>query len=289
MFAFGCSGGTTSQNQTKTYSLTVQVVDAGDNSPIEGVKVSIDGQSGTTDNSGKVEIKNLSSGTYTIKASKEGYSDNSLEVSITDSSKTVSISLSKQTLTKLTDLSKAKSYYYTLKVKEVSGKLQTNIEIYVDDFGNKEKLISYNPDGKVDMEIYVVGDKGLIKMGGGNNMSVDKDTAKGYIENIASIGQSFVSSFKDEYDNFVITPSGTLTVKVSKGTQNGYSTDSVEYTVNISGAQYTFAGWVINSGEYKGFLTRLLIENKTPNLKSDEIKTIEINVKDFGKSFDITL
>ena len=73
------------------YTLTVQVQDEG-GFAIEGATVTVDGLSGTTDNLGNAVFPDLEEDTYTVTASKTGYTSTSDTV-ILDDDKTVTLTL----------------------------------------------------------------------------------------------------------------------------------------------------------------------------------------------------
>ena len=73
------------------YTLTVQVQDEG-STAIEGATVAVDGLSSTTDVSGTTDFLDLEEGTYTVTASKTGYTSASDTV-VLDSDKTATLTL----------------------------------------------------------------------------------------------------------------------------------------------------------------------------------------------------
>lgn len=75
------------------YDLTITVTSAKDNTPIIGAQVDVDGQTAFTGAQGMAILSNLESGSKSITVTKAGYTDATSEFELTDSTTTVTISM----------------------------------------------------------------------------------------------------------------------------------------------------------------------------------------------------
>ena len=296
ILSLGCGGGGSSSNSKTKSIVMVKVMDEESKTPLKDASVEMNGISGKTNSSGELSFNDVEEGPYTINISKDGFASKSQDIEvIKGKDQTVEIALTKSSQTstaeKLKDLKDLKSYMFTLKTIRTDGKLQSTIVAKVEDSGNKEQLISKDENGKVEEEIYVVGNKGVI-ITSGSRSELDAATARQYIEAVTAIGQNFFEGFKNNYNDYVVNPSLYTTWKTSNDTQNGYSTTKIEYTIHMTDVgEAVYTGWVINKGDYKGYTTKLFIKtsgNSKDNENSD-VNTFEINITNIGDSFGIKL
>ncbi len=300
----GCSGGgggngsSGSNQKPTTGNLAVAVVDDAGNT-VSGATVSMDSTSGTTDSNGMYVFKDVKAGSYTIKATKDGYEDAQKDITVSagkDQSVTLTLK-KKQEQTgaePLKDPSKVKSYRSIIYTESSGGsenKSKTIIE--QDDYGKKQHIVVYEGDGKKSFELYVVGDKAKISQGNGKWMEMPGgmigQLTKGYIETFKSLQNEAYGV----YNGWVKDPTGEVSYKVERAKQetvNGYST--TKYVLH--GKEKTETGvelgtitlWVINKGPYKDYTTRLQITSVDSSGKTEKIT---IDTLDFGKDMNISL
>ncbi len=290
----GCSGGTTSK---KTSNLIVTVLD-NESKPISGATIGLDGKTGSTDSNGKYTFKSLEEGSFTIYASKEGYEENSDSINVTaGKDATLTITLSKKTteqVSELKELSSIKSYAFTFVTKDENGKSST-IKEEINDFGKREHLIVINEDGEVETEYFLVNDKAKMKSGD-EWMEFTGEQATSMGGMFTSLAESFSNSATSWYNEAVRVPGGSVTFKrLGTETMNGYSTTKYEYT--LTGEKYlggdyekvVVTYWVINSGNYKDYTTRLIFEYTPTKNSTGSYQSIEFNFTRLGEDLKIEL
>jgi len=90
-FAFGCE---------KKATTLAGVVKDEDGNPLQGITVSLDGQTATTDESGKYVFKNLEEGSYKLSVSVKDFYPFEVNVNIKSGENTKNIGLKHTTLAK---------------------------------------------------------------------------------------------------------------------------------------------------------------------------------------------
>lgn len=289
----GCTKGT-----SKTSNLTVKVVDQ-DNAVVSSATAKLDGQSGTTDASGKYVFKSLNEGSYSIDVSKEEYQSNTNSVNITggkDSEITITIArLSSEEISELKELSTIKSYAFTFVIKDKDGKKTTTILEEINDFGKKEHLVVIDEEGEVETEYYLVNNKAKIRSGD-EWMELTGEEASNMGGIFSSMAETFNSSARGWYNEAVRVPGASATFKrLGTETANGYPTTKYEYT--ITGEKYVGLDyqkivatyWVINSGSYKDYTTRLVMEYTPSQNSTAPYQMLEFNFTSFGEDIKIEL
>lgn len=290
----GCSGGA---NSKKTSNLTVTVLD-NENKPISGATIGLDGKTGSTDSNGKYTFKSLEEGSFTVNVSKEGYEDNSDSIDVTaGKDAALTITLSKKTseqVSELKELSSIKSYAFTFVTKDEEGKTST-IKEELNDFGKREHLIVINENGEVETEYFLVNDKAKMKSGD-EWMEFTGEQATNMGGMFSSLAESFSNNAISWYNEAVRVPGGSVTFKrFGNETVNGYPTTKYEYT--ITGEKYLGGDyekvvvnyWVINSGNYKDYTTRLIFEYTPTKNSTGNYQSIEFNFTRLGEDIKIEL
>lgn len=302
MLFAGCGGGggnngsSGSNQKPTTANITVVVVDDSGNT-VPGATVSIDSTSGTTDANGNYVFKSVKEGSYTIKATKDGYEDAQKDITVSaGNDQTVTLTLKKKqeqvSALPVKDPFKVKSFRMIITTTSEDENGKEKVVMEQDDYGKKQRFIAYNSDGKKTLEVIVVGDKAKVWQNG-KWMSMPSSMVKALTSGSM---QSYIIMQNDiymAYNGWVKDPTGQFSYKVEREKQetvNGYST--TKYL--ISGKEKTENGvvvgnaaiWVINKGDYKGYVTRLVIDEKD---SSGEKHVLRVDTLDFGKDMNISL
>ena len=281
----GCSGG--GGTTPKTSKVNVSVTDEGGKA-ISGVKLSMGDYSGTTDSSGKYAFNDVKSGSYTIKASKEGYEDVSSDVTVGEGeSKTVNLTLKEEVVAEeIKDYSQIKSYKVTFEVKSASGKGDQKIEILQDDYGKKQHMTVMDlKTGETQFEMYIDGDKAKIRS--------DDTWTEMPASQVSSISGGFLAivdtmavNVRNSYNTSVKTLTGSASYSISRvGSETVNDYPAVKYLMKAnvtSQGEQTISQvelWVISSGTYKNYPTRMVISVTNKG----ETDMVTFNVSDFGK------
>ncbi len=296
MFVFaGCGGGGSHspapQPKPKTGSVTITVKDA-DGNALSGVSVSMGALSGTTDGSGKYTFKDAKPGNYTLKVSKDGYEDAEKDIVLKEGdSLSVTLVMKKKAVPEeMKDYSKVKSYKLVMEMTSGNNKSGKFILIR-DDSGKKQHLIVYNPDGEKEAEIYVVGDKAKI-FSGGKWMEVPASQIGMLSDQYLGFASSLIKELRKNYNEYIKTPVGSISYgikRIGEESVNGYSCTKYRFKGKENTSSGSTSGtadiWIINSGPYKGYATRIVMTSDT----NGKTETWTINFTDFGKDMGIKL
>jgi hypothetical protein len=281
----GCSGG--GSTTPKMSKVNISVADEGGKA-VSGVNLSMGDYSGTTDSSGKYTFNDVKSGSYTVKALKEGYEDVSTDVTVGEGeSKTVNLTLKEEVVTEeIKDYSQIKSYKLTFEVKSSSDKGDQKIEILQDDYGKKQHMTVVDlKTGETQFEMYIDGEKAKIRS--------DDTWMEMPASQVSSISGGFIAivdtmavGVRTSYNTSVKTSAGSASYSISRvgsETVNDYPTIKYLMKANVtSEGEQTISQaeiWVISSGSYKNYPTRMVISVTNKG----ETDTVTFNVSDFGK------
>lgn len=285
-FFVGCSkggGGT----QPKTSQVNVSVADDSGNT-LSGVSLTIGSYSGTTDSSGKYTFTDVKSGSYTVKAIKDGYKDASTDVTVGEGeSKTVNLALNKKAVAEeIKDYSRLKSYKATIEVKNSSGTGDQKIEILQDDYGKKQHItVIDSKTGENQFELYLDGDKAKIRSDD-TWVEMSAEQVKGITQGFLTFIDATVTGVRAGYNASVKTLEGSASYSINKvgsETVNDYPT--IKYLMKsmaTSVGEQTIAQaevWIIGSGSYKNYSTRMIISV----INKGETDTMTVNISDFDK------
>ncbi len=284
----GCGGG--GETQPKTSTITVSVFDEG-GSALSGVFLVMGDHSGETGDSGKCIFDDVESASYTIYASKDGYEDESESIAVSaGESKTVSLTLKKveETAETLKNYSTEKSYKLELEGKSGSGKISKIIILY-DDYGKSQYLATYEGDKK-EFELYIVDDKAKVSTDG-EWMDIPFESVEMLAATYRGLVEYTWKGVEESYNKSVTIPGFSYTVEeVGRETVNGYPATKYHMSViatSEEGKKMESSSdvWIINSGPYKGYPTRIVATTKS----GDETVTTTMNISDFGKDMGIQM
>jgi hypothetical protein len=232
--------------------------------PVKGATVTLmdsDGKAltATSNANGAAVFNALPYGDYDVASSMGGYADGADTITVDSGSQEVSLSMtstaasstgSGQDAVAIGDASvidSLTSYHYKWTILGEGDTKPSTIEGGFEKPDN-EYMISRDKDGKTDIEFYKVG--GTVKMGSGGSWSTyTGDEAKNF-----GYGSSFVSTLSGDYS--YIKGNQSDWKKSNGGSVNGYETDKYVYSVSYNGVTVTATASVINSGEFKGVMTR---------------------------------
>ncbi len=288
----GCGRGTTSAPpKPKTSNVTVVVSNENGNA-LSSVNLTMGNYSGKTDDNGKYVFHNVKPGTYTVKATEDGYESMSSDVTVTaGEDKTVTLTLKKtEQMEELKDYSKVKSYKAVMELKQ-NNKVSKYI-IIQDNYGKSQHITAYNVNGGEKIDLYVIGNKAKIYTDGNwielPASQVGPLTA-GYLKFLKNI----LSAVEDDYNGSINTSQGSGSYSVKregKEEMNGYSTTRYRLSgKETSGEEKTVGSadiWIINEGLYKGYATRIVV-NITNSTGEKSIFTI--NATELGKDMEIKM
>ncbi len=291
----GCGGGSSNssapQPKPKTGSVTVIVKDS-DGNALSGASVSMGTLSGMTNESGEYAFKGVKPGNYTLKASKDGYENSEKDIALKEGDNlSVTLVMKKKAAPEeMKDYSKVKSYKLVMEMTSGNNKSGKFILIR-DDYGKKQHLIVYNPDGGKEAEIYVVGDKAKI-FSGGKWMEVPSSQISMLSDQYLGFAGSLINELRKNYNESIKTPVGSVSYgikRMGEESVNGYSCTKYRFKSKESTSSGSTSGtadiWIINSGPYKGYATRIVMTSAT----NGKTETWTINFTDFGKDMGIKL
>ncbi|MEA3314179.1 MAG: carboxypeptidase regulatory-like domain-containing protein [Caldisericota bacterium] len=282
----GCSGG--GETQPKTSTITVSVFDE-DGNTLSDVSLTMGDYSGETGDSGKYMFNDVESASYTIRASKDGHEDESEDIVVSaGENKTVLLTLKKveEEAEELKNYSSEKSYRAVMEGQLSPGGIN-RIIIEHDNYGNSQHLTIYDEDEK-EFEMYIVDDKAKTLMDN-EWMDVPLEQVQvmlstGYL----NLPEAMASGAAESYNTAITTPDFSYGVeKIGRETVNGYPTTKYHMFSKITSEEETGTSdiWIINSGSYKGYATRMVVTIKS----SGEEETFTINITDLGKDMGIQM
>ncbi|MEF3245202.1 MAG: carboxypeptidase-like regulatory domain-containing protein [Caldisericaceae bacterium] len=282
----GCGG-------IKPSTVTVAVVDENGN-PIASTNLTMGKYSEKTGNDGKYVFKGVEAGNYTLKVTKEGYGDVSEDITVDKGEdKSLTITLRKlEQAEELKDYSALKSYKAVMELNAKDSSRNSKLVVEQENYGNSQHIIGYDENGNKQFEMYLVGDKAKV-FTGGNWMELPATQVSSFTAEYLLTFETMVKEVEIRYNGWVKTPNGNTLYNVSKiGTEtvNGYSTTnynlSKEETSESGKTVITSDIWIINKGEYKNYMTRMVA---TSSISGEETDVLTINITDFGKDMGINM
>jgi len=281
----GCGGG--GETQPKTSTVTVSVFNEGGNA-LSGVSLTMGDYSGKTGNNGKYVFNDVESASYTIQASKDGHEDESEDIVVSEGeNKTVSLTLKEveEEAEELKNYSTEKSYRAVMEGQSSSGGIN-RIVIEHDNYGNSQHLTIYD-EGEKEFEMYIVDDKAKMLMDD-DWMDVPLEQVQAMSTGYLNLLEGMASGATESYNIAITNPDFSYGVeKIGRETVNGYPTTKYHMFSKITSEEETGTSdiWIINSGPYKEYATRMVITIKS----SGEEETMTINITDFGKDMGIQM
>ena len=242
----------------------------------------------SSDTKGTASFLNLTSGDYELEGSSAGYAVASTPLSVAGDEQEATLTLtpmsasvdgssssSGETVDKGV-MDNLTSYRWTWASQE-EGAVSQVVE---GAFEKPDREYLLSGTGADRNEIYKVGTTVKMRSGtGGEWTTLTGDAAKGMtgMSNLyTGMFSEGYSSIKDENSGFTRSDGGTV---------NGYSTEKYVYTVTIEGAITSVTAWIIDSGEFKGGITRW----ESSATKSGKTTSFKWNVFDLDKPIGIKL
>jgi len=263
---------------------------------IKGVAVTLTNSDGkvltaTSSVGGAAVFNAVAYGDDDVASSMNGYADGTDTITVDSSSQEVSLSMtsttansavSGQDTTAIGDASIIDSLIsYRYKSTALSeGDTTASVVEGGTEKPASEYFIMHDKDGKTQLEFYKVG--GTVKMGSGNSWS----TYAGNEAKNFGYGDTFISGLTGSYLDMKSKSSDYK--KSDGGSVNGYDTDKYVYSVDYSGVTLTATASVINSGEFKGVMTRYDISYQNDK-DATKRSGFTIDTYDLNKSLGIKL
>lgn len=260
------------------------------NNPLNDVNLTLDGKTGKTDNNGNYTFKQVEEGTYTLKASKDGYEEGSENILVSEG-KTQLIKIvlkEKVVFEEVKNYSELKSFKMVIEYKEPTSNINQKIEIIREDFGKKEymKVVDLKT-GKTQTEMVMDENKAKIRYEEKEWFELPRSEVGSLTESFSSFAKDLVDNATKDFNENIKTPEGSFSYSIDKiGSEsiNNYSTTKylMKGKTKVENEQFELEAyiWVINSGEYKNYPTKI---NYTLHLK-DKDMVYTINILEYGKA-----
>jgi len=284
IFSFGCG------KKIIKNDINVTVLDS-ENKPLNDVNLTLDGKSGKTDKDGKYKFPQIEEGSYTLKASKDGYEDSTENILVSEGkSQNIKIVLNKKaTFEEIKSFSDISSFHLIGEYRTIDAKGDQKVEIISEDNGKREYLkVTDLYTNKLISEMYLDEKVGRIRYEeNGNVMELKREELGSITESFKSMTSDLIEGLRGEFNERIKTPEGVITYSIKKEKEenvNNYSTTKYVYegetTYQNEKAKFRHEIWVINKGEYKNMVTKingmLIVE--------DGMYSYTINIFDYGKA-----
>ncbi len=288
-------GGSTGNNTPTVAQLTVIIKDdAGKTLPDATVKIS-PGMEKITDSSGKAIFDSLKPGDYEIKIEKDGYNAATDTVTLKEGDKrTINVTLEKaeEQAEAAKNFSDLKSYKAVMEFSSDSNSNDNGkIVLIQDDYGKEQHIIMYDKDGKIQFELYAVGNKAKVKSGDGKWTEIPSSAASGITGSTLGFAEGMMNNTLNYFNKAVVGKYAEYSVKrVGSEEVNGYPTYKYHLIAKSTaeGNKSSLVGdiWIINKGPYKDYITRMVLEFEDVNGSKG---TFTVNLVDIGKDMHIVL
>ncbi len=284
IFSFGCG------KKVIKNDIYVTVIDS-ENKPLSDVNLTLDGKIGKTDKDGKYKFPQIEEGSYTLKASKDGYEDSTENILVSEGkSQNIKIVLNKKaTFEEIKIFSDISSFHLIGEYRTIDAKGDQKVEIISEDNGKREYLkVTDLYTNKLISEMYLDEKVGRIRYEeNGNVMELKREELGSITESFKSMTSDLIEGLRGEFNERIKTPEGVITYSIKKEKEenvNNYSTTKYVYegetTYQNEKAKFRHEIWVINKGEYKNMVTKingmLIVE--------DGMYSYTINIFDYGKA-----
>jgi hypothetical protein len=283
-FSFGCG------KKVIKNDINVTILDS-ENKPLSDVNLTLDGKSGKTDKDGKYKFPQIEEGSYTLKASKDGYEDGTENILVSEGkSQNIKIVLNKKaSFEEIKSFSDISSFHLIGEYRTIDAKGDQKVEIISEDNGKREYLkVTDLYTNKLISEMYLDEKVGRIRYEeNGNVMELKREELGSITESFKSMTSDLIEGLRGEFNERIKTPEGVVTYSIKKEKEenvNNYSTTKYVYegetTYQNEKAKFRHEIWVINKGEYKNMVTKingmLIVE--------DGMYSYTINIFDYGKA-----
>lgn len=262
------------------------------NNPLKGVNLSLDDKTGITDNNGKYTFSQVEEGSYILKVSKEGFEEKEESILITEGKKQEIkiVLIEKASFDEIKNYSDIKSFHIVLEYRTKEGKYDQKIEIISEDYGKKEYLKTTNLNtGKFQNEIYM--DEKIAKIRydeKGDFYEMKREEIGSIAGSFSSMVNELVNGVKEDFNTSIKTPEGSVNVSIKKvGTEkvNNYNATKYSYegesTYQNQKTKFKNEIWIINSGEYKNYPTKI---NAMLVFEDESTESFTINIFELGEA-----
>ncbi|MDI6861513.1 MAG: carboxypeptidase-like regulatory domain-containing protein [Caldisericia bacterium] len=282
---YGC------KKEVKTSEILVTVID-NEGKPVQDVNLSLDGKSGKTDSQGKYTFSNIDFGKYKIRATKEEFEDFEDEIEISSAEKKeIKIVLNKKSeFEEIKNYSDIESFHVIAEFRTKEATSDQRIELITENFGKREymKVTNLNT-GELYTEIY--SDEKIAKIRyseKGEFYEMPREQIGSISESFHSLVNEYAKGIKDAFNQRIKIPQGSLEYSVRKiGTEkvNNYMTTKYEFRDEViyqnEKTKVLYEIWVINSGKYKNFPTKL---NAIMTFQDGSMLSYTINIFELGEA-----
>jgi len=283
-FSFGCG------KKVIKNDIYVTVLDS-ENKPLSDVNLTLDSKSGKTDKDGKYKFPQIEEGSYTLKASKDGYEDSTENILVSEGkSQNIKIVLNKKaTFEEIKSFSDISSFHLIGEYRTIDAKGDQKVEIISEDNGKREYLkVTDLYTNKLISEMYLDEKVGRIRYEENGNVTELKREELGSItESFKSMTSDLIEGLRGEFNERIKTPEGVVTYSIKKEKEenvNNYSTTKYVYegetTYQNEKAKFKHEIWVINKGEYKNMVTKI----NGMIILEEGMYSYTINIFDYGKA-----
>jgi len=261
------------------------------NSPLKDVNLSLDGKTGKTDENGKFTFSQVEEGTYTLIASKDGFSDSSENILISEGKKQeIKITLKEKiAFEEIKDFSDIDSFEMIIEYKTQDDSEKQKIEIIRENYGKKEylKVIDLKTE-KITTELLIDGDKAKIRYEEEEWHELPKEQVESISESFWSLAKDIVDNVREDFNYSFKTPEGEISYSVDKiGDENVNDYITTKYVIkgktiemNNGEIQLEYQIWIINKGDYKNYPSRVIFNY---NAKESELM-YTINIYKYGEA-----
>lgn len=289
-FAYGCG-----PKKPETGKVSGRVVDE-NGEPVAGAKVSLDGMSDTTLDDGSFTFNEVEPGSYTLEVTKEEFKHYTKDIEVSQgASLNLNISLNKKTeKLEFKSPTELASYHIIIYTGPSKDKAKKVFELWKDEGGDKIRVVAYEEEEKT-AELIKVGDDYAMKVGDAwsKNQPGLKEFFNGILktfeEEIEVLKNSLrdIKNYSPELEDLL--PFKYEIKKLGEKIVNGYKSTGYKIVVvkkegNEPGINMEL--WAINSGEYRGYITKQDVVLLSPE---GESAYYGYNFFDIGKKQNITM
>ena len=282
---YGC------KKEAKTSDIFVSVIDI-DGKPIQDANILIDGMSGKSDSQGKCTFYKLSPGSFKVRVTKEGYEDyeDSIDISVGEK-KEIKIVLNKKSeFEEIKAYSEIESFHIIAEFREKEDQSGQKVEIISEDFGKKEYIKVINLK-TYELNAEIISDEKTAKIRyseKGEFHEIPREQARTISQGFYVFVNEYANGVKEAFNYKIKLPEGSrehLIRKVGTEKVNNYMTTKYEFIDEVifqnEKTRVFYEIWVINSGKYKNYPTKL---NANMSFNDKSVLTFTINIFELGEA-----
>lgn len=282
---YGC------KKEAKTSDIIISVLDE-NGKPLQDVNITLDGKSGKSDSQGKITFSKLNPGSYNFKATKDEFEDYEDSITISEGEKKeIKVILNKKSeFEEVKYYSDISSYHVIAEYRDKDAKFSQKIELITEDFGKREYLKVTNLfTGELYSEIFIDEKTAKIRYEEkGQFYEMKREEVGDISDTFHSMVNELVTGVMKDYNDKIKIPQGSLEYSIKKvGTEkvNNYSTTKYDYTGETTyqneKTKFLYEIWLINSGKYKNFPTKL---NAIMSFQDGSMLSYTINIFELGEA-----